>query len=209
MFRRVLAAIAIVGALIAILLAQRPAPEPLISGRNNTVLFLTDSHPGQSNGHVAAVSQLIESHPLLEIHYASFPSLANRLERIKAKHSKAKIHWYELDAASLVPQVSALMGGDSQFRAPPGLPGLQKYVDIVTFVLAAWPKEDHLKIYRRIAEIIEEVDPAIIILDQAFRPGVDAARNLNRKRAYISPNAILDNVSVMQPRGGHFWKYPG
>jgi hypothetical protein len=215
MFRRALTALAILGALIAFFLAQRPAQErePLISGRNNTVLVLTDSHHGLCNAHLAAVSALIENHPSVEIHYGSFPGLATKLERIeenaKAKNPEAKVHWYQFDPPSIVDEIRSQKGGASGIRTPPGLPGLQAFGDMLAFFIAAWGKEAHLKLYRGIVDVIEEVDPAIIILDPWFRPGIDAARNLNRKRAYVSPNALLDNLSIMQPLGAHFWKYPG
>ncbi|KAM0246292.1 hypothetical protein ACHAQJ_010264 [Trichoderma viride] len=215
MLRRALTALAILGALIAIFLAQRPAQEhePLISGRNNTVLVLTDSHHGLCNAHLAAVSALIESYPSVEVHYGSFPALAAKLERIeknaKAKNPEAKVHWHQFDPPSIVDEIRSQKGGASGIRTPPGLPGLQAFGDMLAFFIAAWSKEAHLKLYRGIVDVIEEVDPAIIILDPWFRPGIDAARNLNRKRAYVSPNALLDNLSIMQPLGAHFWKYPG
>ncbi|KAL7797380.1 glycosyltransferase family 1 protein [Trichoderma ceciliae] len=215
MLRRVQTALAILGALIAIFLANRLAQEhePLINGRNNTVLVLTDNHHGLCNAHLAAVSALIESHPSVEVHYASFPSLASKLERIvenaKAKNPQAKVHWHQLDGPSIVDELGRQKGGASGIRTPPGLHGLWAFADTLTFFLAAWSKEAHLKTYWRVVNIIEEVDPAIIILDPLFRPGVDAARNLNRKRAYVSPNSLLDNLSSLQPRGAHFWKYPG
>ncbi|PON30312.1 hypothetical protein TGAM01_v200752 [Trichoderma gamsii] len=215
MTRRDLTAVAIVGSLVATFLTQRPVTqhETLIGGRNNTVLVLTDSHPGLCNAHLAAVSELIESHPALEVHYASFPSLANKLGRIemnaKAKNPYAKVHWYEFDAPSLAEEAGVHKGGPSGIRTPPGLPGLHAFGDIISFFMAAWSKEAHLEIYRSIVDIIDEVDPSLIVLDPWFRPGVDAARSLNRRRAYVSPNALLDDLSVRQPLGAHFWKYPG
>lgn len=215
MTRRDLTAIAILGSLIATFLTQRPVQEheTLVGGRNNTVLVLTDSHPGLCNAHLAAVSELVESHPALEIHYASFPSLATKLERIetnaRAKNPYAKVHWYEFDAPSLADEAEVHKGGASGIRTPPGLPGLHAFGDIISFFMAAWSKEAHLELYRRIVDIIEEVDPSVIVLDPWFRPGIDAARSLNRRRVYVSPNALLDDLSVRQPLGAHFWKYPG
>ncbi|GFP54971.1 glycosyltransferase sdnJ [Trichoderma asperellum] len=215
MTRRDLTAIAILGSLIATFLTQRPVQEheTLVGGRNNTVLVLTDSHPGLCNAHLAAVSELVESHPSLEIHYASFPSLATKLERIETnareKNPYAKVHWYEFDAPSLADEAEVHKGGASGIRTPPGLPGLHAFGDIISFFMAAWSKEAHLELYRRIVDIIDEVDPSVIVLDPWFRPGIDAARSLNRRRVYVSPNALLDDLSVRQPLGAHFWKYPG
>ncbi|RFU72633.1 glycosyltransferase family 1 [Trichoderma arundinaceum] len=215
MLRRALTTIAILGALIAIFLARRPAQgyEPLINGRNNTVLVLTDSHHGLCNAHLAAVSALIERHPSVEVHYGSYPTLESKIGRIaenaRAKRPEAKVHWHQFERPSIVDEIRSQKGGASGIRTPPGMLGLQAFADMLAFFIAAWSKEAHLKSYQRAVDIIQEVDPAIIILDPWFRPGIDAARNLNRRRAYVSPNALLDNLSRLQPRGAHFWKYPG
>lgn len=215
MFRRALTILAVLGALFAIFLANRPVQEehePLITGRNHTVLVLTDSHHGLCNAHLAAVSALLESYPSLEVHYGSFPSLESKVERIaenaRVQNANAKVQWHRFDPPSIVDEIRSQKGGSSGITTPPGLPGLPAFADMLAFFIAAWSKEAHLKTYQRAVDIIQEVDPAIIILDPWFRPAIDAARNLNRRRAYVSPNALLDNLSIIQPRGAHFWKYP-
>ncbi|EHK23399.1 glycosyltransferase family 1 protein [Trichoderma virens Gv29-8] len=214
MFRRALVVFAILVALVGIFLARQSAQEDevLVSGRNNTVLIFTDSHHGLCNVHLATVSTLIENHPSIEVHYASFSDIASDIERItetaKAINPAAKIHWHQFDGAGIVEEIKAL-GGLLEIVTPPGLPGLKPFSQMVTFFLTAWSNEAHLSLYRQSVDIIREVDPAVVILDQMLRPCIDAAVNLNRTRAYITPNSLSDLLGPIQPRGTYFWKYPG
>ncbi|KAK1251516.1 hypothetical protein MKX07_006995 [Trichoderma sp. CBMAI-0711] len=214
MFRRALLILAVLGALIAVFLARQSTQEDelLISGRNNTVLFLTDSHHGLCNAHLATVSALIENHPSLEVHYASFSGIASDIERIteiaKAANPQAKIHWHQLDGPSLVDELNAA-GGVQKIISPPGLSGVKAFAEMVPSVVAAWTNEAHLSLYHQTADLIRKVDPAVVVLDSMLRPAIDAAVNLNRTRAYITPNALTDLLAGVQPRGAIFWKYPG
>ncbi|RFU76259.1 glycosyltransferase family 1 [Trichoderma arundinaceum] len=211
MFRRALVVFAILAALVGVLLARQSAQEDevLVSGRNNTVLIITDSHHGMCNAHLATASALIENHPSVEVHYASFSGIASDIERLseigRATNPEAKIHWHQLNGPSIVDAIGGLQG----IITPPGLPGLKAYSQMVTSVLTAWSNEDHLSLYRQTVDIIQEVDPAVVILDSMLRPSVDAAVNLNRTRAYITPNALADLLTPVQPRGALFWRYPG
>ncbi|TFB07324.1 hypothetical protein CCMA1212_000234 [Trichoderma ghanense] len=214
MFRRALLLLAVLGALVAVFLARQSTQEDqvLVSGRNNTVLFLTDSHHGLCNAHLATVSALIENHPSLEVHYASFSGIASDIERIteiaRSANPGAKIHWHQFDGPSLVDELS-LVGGVQDIVTPPGLPGLRAFADMVFFVMTPWSNEAHLSLYHQTVDLIREIDPAVVVLDSLLRPALDAAVNLNRTRAYITPNALTDLLSPVQPKGAHFWKYPG
>ncbi|KAL7951336.1 hypothetical protein V8C42DRAFT_303788 [Trichoderma barbatum] len=213
MFRRALVVFAIIGALIAVLFARQSGQEdlPLVSGRNNTILVLTDSHHGMCNPHLATVSALLENHPSVEVHYASFHGIASDIKRLsenaRAVNPKAKIHWHQYDGLSIMEEAKAI-GGAQGIVKPPGMPGLQAFVDMVPFLMVAWPNEAHLSLYQQTVDIIQEVDPAVVVLDSLLRPSIDAAVNLNRARAYITPNSLADHLSALQPRGAHFWKYP-
>ncbi|KAL6870391.1 family 1 glycosyltransferase [Trichoderma novae-zelandiae] len=214
MFRRALLVLAILGALVAVFLARQSTQEDevLVSGRNNTVLFLTDSHHGLCNAHLATVSALIENHPSLEVHYASFAAIASDIERIteiaKTVNPEAKIHWHQFDGPAMVDELRA-MGGVQKLVTPPGLAGLKVFAEMVGLFMTAWSNEAHLSLYHQTADAIRRIDPAVVVLDSMFRPAIDASVNLNRTRAYITPNALTDLLAPVQPKGAHFWKYPG
>ncbi|KAK4069725.1 uncharacterized protein Triagg1_6855 [Trichoderma aggressivum f. europaeum] len=214
MFRRAVVVFAILAALVGVFVAGQTAQEDqaFVSGRNNTVLILADSHHGLCNAHLATVSALVENHPLGEVHYASFSGMASDIERIsknaRAFNPDAKTHWHQFDGPSIVDEIKAA-GGLLEIVTPPGLPGLKAFAKMIPFFMTAWSDEAHLSLYQQTVDIIQKVDPVVVILDSLLRPSIDATVNLNRTRAYITPNALADLLSPVQPRGAHFRRYPG
>ncbi|KAK5627440.1 hypothetical protein RRF57_003155 [Xylaria bambusicola] len=74
-------------AVLALLVSQWTPPsaprlENIRQGRNNTVLFLSCNEHGLSNVHVATAYALLERHPEVEVHYASFPPMGRKLGRV-------------------------------------------------------------------------------------------------------------------------------
>ncbi|KAL4901282.1 hypothetical protein BDW74DRAFT_181859 [Aspergillus multicolor] len=89
-----------------------------------------------------------------------------------------------------------------------GLKGYDKMLQIVQNVLMPWTPEEYLALYEETVRLIDEVDPAVIVVDSMQRPFVDAARNANRQFAMLNPNALTDIIAYRQPWGQMFWKYP-
>ncbi|KAI9147504.1 Glycosyltransferase buaB [Paramyrothecium foliicola] len=74
--------------------------------------------------------------------------------------------------------------------------------------MSPWSHEDHWLLYKQISDLILKIDPTVVVLDPMFRPAVDAARNLDRLRAILCPNALTDDFLYAQSHGAVFWKYP-
>ncbi|KAI1861171.1 hypothetical protein JX265_009790 [Neoarthrinium moseri] len=91
---------------------------------------------------------------------------------------------------------------------PPGLGGIDQICRDIQFYISPWSGEDHYVLYHRLVDIIDQVDPAVVVLDTVFRPGIDATRERKRLHAFISPNTLIDNFAMDQPWGSMFWKYP-
>ncbi|KAM5346177.1 hypothetical protein ACJ41O_009182 [Fusarium nematophilum] len=202
-------------ALLSIYAALRPAtpPSPPTPGLKNTVLFITDSANGLSNVHLATALALSSYHSSLALHYASFAALKPSISRIssaaasKSPDSKPII-FHELPPPDLVTTFDRAWGNVSGIASPPGLKGIGKLTRDVQILLAPWEAEEHLRLYRSITDIIENVDPAIVVLDSIFRPGVEATQDANRLHMFISPNSLTDSLAHKQPWGAMFWKYP-
>ncbi|KAL2829576.1 hypothetical protein BJY01DRAFT_254981 [Aspergillus pseudoustus] len=189
--------------------------EPLISGRTNTVLYLTDSSSGLSNSHVASAFALLESHPEMQIHWASFstPPIEPRLQRIsaaaRAKNPDAKpIIFHEMHTASMMETLDRTYPSLDDFIMPYGLAGYDKMLRIIETVVLPWSAEEYFAIFAETIELINSVDPAVVVVDSVQRPFVDAVRNANRRFAILSPNALTDIIAYRQPWGQMFWKYP-
>ncbi|KAI4864930.1 hypothetical protein F4820DRAFT_470071 [Hypoxylon rubiginosum] len=188
---------------------------PPIIGRANVVLFLVNSEAGLSNVLVATAKSLLEEHPAVEIHFASFAPLAPQLERISSYiHTKdpsnpaQDVVFHQLPDLSWTRAIKLSGRTMSNMAHPPGLDGISQICKDIQFYVSPWSGEDHYVLYQRLIDIIDQVDPAIIVLDTVFRPGIDATRERNRLHASISPNTLIDNFVMEQPYGSMFWKYP-
>lgn len=180
---------------------------------NGKVLFVTESSNGLSNVHLATCFALLEKHPAINVHYASSPKLEPEVTRISstaiAKNAAAKpIIWHELLGIDHAAAINREFNGFAGLIGPPGISGLPTLMSYAAPGLVPYTADEYWNKYQQIVNLIEELDPAIIVLDNFFRPAMDAARNLNRSRAVISPNAMSDTFIGVQPKGGLFWKFP-
>jgi hypothetical protein len=184
----------------------------LIQGRNNTVLFITNEHPGLNNVHLSTVYSLLEKNPQIEIHYASFPKAAHRVQDISSlaleRGSRAKdVTFYPLtglgygDAINRFLNLSTLTHG-------PGLRVADSLAKNMALFTAPWSAEEYWTLYESCDRLIDEIDPAVIIVDTLFGPAVDAARDKRRLHALITPNILSDLLPAKQPAWTLFWKYP-
>ncbi|KAI0153280.1 hypothetical protein GGR57DRAFT_492380 [Xylariaceae sp. FL1272] len=60
----------------------------------------------------------------------------------------------------------------------------------------------------QISHIIDDINPAVVVIDTLFRPALDATRDKNRLHAIISPNTLIEDFPADQPLDKMFWKYP-
>jgi hypothetical protein len=187
--------------------------QPITQGKNNTVLFVTNEHPGFYNVHLATVYALLEKHPQVEIHYASFPKIAQRVQQISSlaasRGSRAKdVKFHPLAGLGFVDTVEKFLGNQITMTHPPGLRAADHFAKHIGFYIAPWEAEDYWGLYESCERLINEIDPALVILDTFFGPAVDAARNTRRLHALITPNILSDLLPAKQPPWTLFWKYP-
>lgn len=221
MLRRALFILATFGAIVAFFFARQstelePAV-PLVGGHKNTVLFITDSHRGLCHVHLATAFALLEHHASVKVHYASFSNLEKEVARVsesaRNKNPNAQsIQFHQLMTGSDYKGAAKkeVPGGDiiKHLISPPGLRGIAKFASDLTILISPWGKEAHLDMYREAVDLIQNIDPAVVVLDSILSPAVNAAHDLNRVRTVITPNALPDLLAQFQPRAGMFWKYP-
>ncbi|KAI0517720.1 UDP-Glycosyltransferase/glycogen phosphorylase [Xylaria bambusicola] len=205
-------------ALIALLLSWRSSllspttiAIPPVVGRNNTALFLVTSDYGLSNVHVATAQALLERHTHVQLHFSSFKGMAPRLERLSShkKTSQGKeVMFHPIDGLSVIDSCRTFGKNTSNSIHPPGWAGISQLCKDMQLFISPWTGEDHLAIYEQLSRIIDEVNPAVVVLDTLFRPAIDATRDKNRLHAIISPNTLIENFPAEQPWGKMFWKYP-
>lgn len=188
-------------------------PRTQSPGRNNTVLFLSDSHPGLANVHVATSHAMLLDFPDLEIHYASFAKLEKTIVETSAfavqKISAAKpIAFHPLVGKPYSQSLNEGGFGVAEAIQPPGLKGIAAFTNNMQNFLMPWTAIDYLATYNDILRLLDEIDPVIVVADPLLGPGLDAIRTQNRNHVILSPNTLKDNFVAMQPWGSMFWKYP-
>ncbi|CAG9952327.1 unnamed protein product [Clonostachys rosea f. rosea IK726] len=222
MFARIVLIGAVLIASLAYFLSSgEAAPRvPYIQGRNKTVLVLANKEHGLSNVHLSTTYALLEGFPDLEVHYATFPGVRSKVDKI-SKFARAQtpaardVVYHDLKGASLAEACEMekelrYPGMDFQdtMMGPPGAAGIANLAKDIQWWISPWNAEDHMTVYEEISDLIDEIDPAVVVLDTLFRPAIDATRDKNRLHAIVTPNLLTDNFLGDQPHGSMFWKYP-
>ncbi|KAI0539533.1 hypothetical protein GGR58DRAFT_225323 [Xylaria digitata] len=191
---------------------------PTIQGKNGTVLFFSNAEYGLSNVHLATASALLEKHPGIDVHIASFPRSASKVAKVSSLarwrfKSTKDIHFHELPGPEYAEALSDRMGGAGRksirhLLHAPGIKGIDHVMRIVQPAISPWNGGDHVQIYQKATELIKTIDPALVVLDIAFRPAIDAAMQNDRLYTFLAPNVLSDTMWAEQPLGSIFRKYP-
>ncbi|KAI9641699.1 hypothetical protein NHQ30_009555 [Ciborinia camelliae] len=191
-------------------IAKQPREWP---GKNNTVLFLTNSEHGLANVLLATSHALLVKDNDLDIHFVSFEDLKGDVETIsKFAAQNAESHrgitFHELKGTSYGKALNKNGFYVDQAINAPGITGLRRLCKNMELFLMPWSAPDYLDLYHEVFGILEDVDPIVVAIDPLFGPGLDAVRAQGRNHAIISPNALKDSFAQLQPRGAGLWKYP-
>ncbi|SPJ75977.1 uncharacterized protein FTOL_05708 [Fusarium torulosum] len=184
--------------------------EPYIQGRNKTVLFIANREHGLSNVHLATVSALLENYPDIEVHFASFPSVKQKLDIIAsfARRQSPRTKDITFHGLTGLTFAQAIVKEGRSFISPPGWRGIASLAEHIQLWISPWTFEDHVYLYEELGSIIDDVDPAVVVLDSWFRPAIDVTRKKNRQHAFITPNTLVDHFLGLQPLWVRLWKYP-
>jgi hypothetical protein len=188
-----------------------------VRGQNErSILFFTLAEAGQINVQLATAQALLEKHPDLVVHFASFPPMRQKVSHVssfalKKTPSAQELVFHELPGPDRLASMIRKMNGTGPLDClahPPGARGAGLLGQQLELALWPWSGEEHMAIYQRCLEIVKDVDPGLVVVDFAFRPAMDAVDQLNRHRAIISPLALADIFGSQQRYGAGLWKYP-
>ncbi|OBR09486.1 UDP-glucoronosyl and UDP-glucosyl transferase [Colletotrichum higginsianum IMI 349063] len=189
-----------------------------VPGTPDTVLFLASANRGQHNVQLATIQGLLERHPGVRIHVASAPYVGGSLERIAGLVRSAGPPapdpvFHTLDGlADVNADIPRLLGTNRSFGElvmhRPGAAGARAAFGTLKPTMSPWSCDEYAGLYRRIADLVDEVDPAVVVLDFALRPAIDVARHKRRRRVYISPMPLANVLGFIQPSVDAIWKYP-
>ena len=205
-------------ALAAALLSRSPSAGhgdlyDKVQGKNNTVLFLVNANHGYTNVHLATAHTLLERHPSVKLHFGTFEKMRERVRRIEESGARANpeaqgVPFHLMPAEDYVDalRTHGIMSLEEMI-VPPGMAGNRYLSKNFRWIFSPWLQDDHLAIYRRCRELIDEIDPSLVVLDPMFRPAREAVADAKRLYAVVSP-MTLEEFLTNQPWGKWIWKYP-
>ncbi|KAK8092503.1 hypothetical protein PG999_014702 [Apiospora kogelbergensis] len=177
---------------------------------------------GLANVHFAAIQALLEHHPHVAIHLAApvddtpdhgggaEAKLARIAASAKTRNPAAQgVRFHPLPGPSWLGALAKNTDVSvASLTQPPGFRGVARFARQAQSSLAPWTGAEHLRAYGAARALVAAVDPAVVVLDTMFMPGVDAARAARRLHAFVTPNTLVDSFVADQPRLGLLWKYP-
>jgi hypothetical protein len=216
MMRQYLLALAGLFAAVAVLypyFTSQQAPIQAQIGKQNTVLFLSNSEYGLANVLLATANTLLVNYPDIEVHYASFPKRERDVTSLSGlalerNPAASPMVFHHLSPPTYSDALTSRGHMVQEAMHPPGMVGARKLNNDMQKYLMPWNASEYLNIYHDALRIIDEVDPAVVAVDGLLGPGLDAVKARNRNHAVIAPNALRDSFAQIQPYGAMFWKYP-
>lgn len=163
--------------------------------------------------HLATAFALAEKDADVSIHFGTFEKMRGRIGRIEAaareRNPAARpIGFHQLPSSDYLDALNArdIMTLDNMIT-PPRLEGNKHFSRNFRWIFAPWTDDEHLAIYKRCVELIEAIDPSLVVLDPMFRPAMEATQDQNRMYTVVSPNTF--EIFIMDQKWGKmFWKYP-
>lgn len=182
----------------------------MASGRRN-ILFITNSALRRSTVSMAVAHEFL-LRPEYDVHLASFASLAKAVTdlnvRSKALSDRASEVTFHTIAGKSMKEAA---GRETEFIEMHRLGfrgAIEAYNKVLPAAFASWNGSEYMIVYSSCVEIIENVNPDILVVDPLFSHGVDACQTLSRKFIILSPNTFKDHAIREQPNGAALWKYP-
>lgn len=171
---------------------------------NRRVLFLTNAESGQANVHIATALTLTEHHADVDAHVASFSHLRHRLASSSRRHGPSSdeshvsgVQFSVLDAPSYADAVGQRWDDIGTFVHPPGFWGPGSFVGILDDLELPWNASAYEAVYRAVKGAIDRVDPAVVVVDMLFMPGIEAAEDCGRKRVVLSPMSLRESFGPL------------
>ena len=170
-----------------------------------SILFITSSDHGQANVILAVAGQLLHHNPSsFAIHIASTASLRPRV----AAEMGSQPTFHLLPGCSMFSSYLAAGHRISDMFHRPGMLGAVTSFNNVSKMMQHWMHGRYLALYQTCVELLQDVAPAVVVVDPVCGPEIDACRMRGLKLVILSPMGLKDLLGPVQPWAGALWKYP-
>jgi len=171
-----------------------------------SIIFVTSSDFGQANVILAVAEQLLQhKESSFSVHIASTASLASRLAQLGPKPNA---HFHSIPGDSMFGSYVKAGHQIDGLLHRPGVRGAISSFTNVPKMMEHWKNGQYLRSYNVCKEIIQQLLPAVVVVDPICAPEIDACRVLGQKLIVLSPMGLKDLLVPVQPWGGMLWNYP-
>lgn len=178
-----------------------------------SVLLLTNSELGQANVFLAVSHELVRIDPTLKLHIASFAALSTEVSLLNSSanpnpESHSKVNFIQLDGPSW--KEALFDRPEHQFQElsdiRPTIWNVGKSAKM-TRIACPWTSEEVCSLVKQLEQIIDDLKPNLIVVDNLFTPAVTICFKLKPKWIVLSPNTYKEFVLAKQPQRQYYWKY--
>lgn len=168
--------------------------------RKKRLLLLTNSEHGQANVFLAVSYALLQNVPPPELHVASFEYLkplalecSQQALKNAASAGTKGILFHTLPEPSIQNAMARNTDVDmAAFRRPPGIANTTRALKNFIGLTCPWGHNEFISLFKSIVDIIQKVDPDLVVVDNLLSPAMTALRHLEKRHVVLSPNTIKD-----------------
>ncbi|KAL4789933.1 hypothetical protein BDV19DRAFT_394536 [Aspergillus venezuelensis] len=196
------------------------------SPKRKTILLLTNAELRQANP-ILAVSYELLFRQIYTVHIASFHELESHVQALNAqavnKYMATPIAAFtsidEASTATFHTLPGWKMTNAIRTKYPysetnwfegngVGFFTARRAYKVLSELICPWEGDEYIAVFKRCVEVIEAVEPDIVVVEPLLAQGVDAARftGRGRKVVVLCPNGVRDCLG--QSRLGSLWRFP-
>ncbi|KAJ5909590.1 hypothetical protein N7504_004233 [Penicillium tannophilum] len=173
---------------------------------SRNILFFTNSELGQANVTLAVVEEFLQRNEFF-VHIASFSQLAplvTELNKMIPCPESARLH--EIQGPCM--EDLAIRTNVGLIHHKPGIAGTVDGFQKVRTIMSSWTSSEYGRAYRSCVDILNELNPAVVVVDPILHVGLNACRSVGSRIAILWPVPLKDVVILNQPNAEFLWKYP-
>ena len=171
------------------------------------VLFIGNSDHEQSQVFLATCQSLIQ-YPFVDIHFASFPELTDETSNLKIFSNLSRVTFHQLHGTPYAKRLEQEEYRLTGLSHPPGFYGAAASRKGLPTSWVPWNDTEYLETYRSMLDVIEKVDPRLVIIDPLLRQANDAVVQLGYKYMILSGSNLRDLLVTQQPVSERIREYP-
>jgi len=177
-----------------------------------SVLFITNDELGQAGIHIATSQAIAEGYSDIDVHVASFAPLKKTIEELSSRlanlSSPRDVTFHSLKGLGPASTIRVTIGkAVADFVHTPGIRAALEFPHLAGSYTQPWNAMTYYEIFESITDIINKVDPTVIVIDVMLQPAVCAAQELNRPYMLFAPHSVKEVVLGDVGLAG-LYKYP-